>query len=177
MASYALKALTEKHLHTVGNLNSLKVKTVANGAKLTEDVDNFMLVELGFDADGQRTAKLLTDKAKQAYLIASVERLYLGEELSEFYNGKDEFARIVIMEPLYTRFDVSAFKLNTGVTEIKNGQVAHFDIATKTYIISDAGSAHADYAGSKAKFVVVSNEDDLQYTSGQAMVRLEVQEA
>ena len=175
MATKTQVSFTQKEKHTVGNLNSLKIKTVANGALVEgADVDNFTLVELGFNVDGERTAKQLSAKAKKAYLIASPEVRYLGEELGEFYNAVGERARIVILEPAYTRFDVSAYTLNTGVTEITKGQVAHFDVATKKYIISNVGAEHADFAGSSAQFLVVSNEDDITYTLGAPTVRLEV---
>jgi hypothetical protein len=178
MASRILKALQEVGTHAVGNLNSLKIKTVANGAKVVgADVDNFTLVELGFDGTGERTAKQLANKANKAYLIASPETRYLGEEIADFYNAVGERARIVLLEAGYTRFETSAFSLNAGVTEIANGQVAHFDVTTKKFIISAAGTAHADYATSSAQFVVVSNEEDMEYTLGQPMVRLEVAKA
>lgn len=175
MATKTQVSLTQKEYHAIGNLNSLKVKTVANGALVEgANVDNFTLVELGFNADGERTAKQLSAKDKKAYLIASPETRYLGEELGEFYNAVGERSRIVILEPGYTRFDTSAFTKNDGVTTIANGQVAHFDVATKKFIISDPASAHADFSGSSAQFLVVSNEDDIVYTLGQPTVRLEV---
>lgn len=175
MASRIFKALTEVGTHSVGNLNSMKVKTVAHGAKIIDaDVDNFTLVELGFDADGDRTAKQLSAKANKAYLVAAPETRYLGEALVDFYNAVGERARIVILEPAYTRFETSAFALNTGVTEVAKGQVAHFDPATKKFIISAAGSAHADFAGSSAQFLVVNSEDDMEYGLGAPTVRLEV---
>lgn len=178
MASRILKAMQEVGTHAVGNLNNLKVKTVAHGAIVEgADVDNFTLVELGFNADGERVAKQLSAKDKKAYLIAAPETRYLGEAMVDFYNAVGERVRIVLLEAGYTRFDTSAFSLNAGVTEIKNGQVAHFDVATKKFIISAAGTAHVDYAGSSAQFVVVSNEDDMEYALGQPMVRLEVTKA
>ncbi|MER2059114.1 MAG: hypothetical protein ABTA16_09845 [Niallia sp.] len=178
MASRFLKALTEVGTHTVGNLNSMKIKTVAHGALVEgADIDNFTLVELGFNADGERTAKQLSAIDKKAYLIATPEVRYLGEAMVDFYNGVGERARIVIFEPGYTRFETSAFALNTGVTAINKGQVAHFDPATKKFIISEPGAAHADYAGSSAKFLVVNNEEDMEYTLGAATVRFEVIEA
>jgi len=178
MTTRQMQSLTQRGNHEVGNLNSLKVKTVAHGAIVTgADVDNFTMVELGFNAEGERTCKQLSDKAKKGYLIATPEERYLGEELVDFYNAVGDHARIVVLEEAYTRFDTSAFSLNTGVTAIANGQVAHFDVTTKKFIISAAGSAHADYAGSKAKFLVVSDEDNLEYTCGKTLVRLEVIEA
>lgn len=178
MASRILKALQEVGNHAVGNLNSLKVKTVAHGALVEgADIDNFTLVELGFNADGERTCKQLSAIDKKAYLIASPETRYLGEAMGDFYNAVGERARIVILESGYTRFETSAFSLNSGVTEVQRGQVAHFDPATKKFIISAAGSPHADYAGSSAKFLVVNSEEDMEYTFGVPMVRLEVIEA
>jgi len=173
MATKALQALTNPDVHAVGNLNSIKVKTVTNGALYTEDVDNFTVIELGFNEDGERTAKQLSDKANKGYLAAGVERRYLNENLSAFYNGKGERHRVVIFEEGYTRFDTSAFDLNEGVSEIKKGMVAHFDVAKKKFIISSADAPHADYAGSRNKFLVVANEADTAYTLGQPTVRLE----
>ncbi|WP_080845564.1 hypothetical protein [Cytobacillus gottheilii] len=171
MASRILKALQEVGTHAVGNLNSLKVKTVANGALIEgADVDNFTLVELGFNADGERVAKQLSAVDKKAYLIAAPETRYLGEAMADFYNAVGDRARIVILEEAYTRFDTSAF---TGTPE--NGKFAHFDPVTKKFLIHDG--AHADYATASAKFLVVSNEDDMEYTLGAPMVRLEVIEA
>lgn len=179
MATRILKALQERGNHTVGNLNSLKVKTVAHGAIVEgADIDNFTFVELGFNAEGERTCKQLSDVTKETYLIAAPESLYIGgEQLVDFYNAVGERARIVVLEPKYTRFDTSAFALNAGITEIKNGQVAHFDPETKKFIISAADSPHADYANASAKLLVVSNEDNLEYVCGKATVRFEVIEA
>ncbi|KON87348.1 hypothetical protein AF332_11265 [Sporosarcina globispora] len=171
MASRILKALQQVGTHAVGNLNSLKVKTVANGALIEgADVDNFTLVELGFNTDGERVAKQLSAVDKKAYLVAAPETRYLGEAMADFYNAVGERARIVILEEGYTRFDTSAF---TGAPT--NGKVAHFDPTSKKFLIHDG--THADYATAKAKFLVVSNEDDMEYTIGQALVRLEVIEA
>lgn len=173
MATRQLRAFEEKGGHSVGNLNSLKIRTIANGAKCTEDIDNFRLVELSFDAEGNRAASYLTDVAKKSYLIAAPERRYMGEEMVDFFNGKDEFARIVILDE-GMRFDTSAYSVN-GDGEVMKGQVAHFDPATKKFILSDAGAPHADYAGAEAKFLVVFNEEDLEYTFGVPVCRLEVQ--
>ncbi|ETT49343.1 hypothetical protein BSK66_26725 [Paenibacillus odorifer] len=178
MATRILDALKTKGTHEVGNLSSWKVKTVASGAIVSATpIDNFLLVELGFNVEGERTCEVLSDVTKKSYLIAAQERRFLNEELVDFYNAVGERARIVVLEPGYTRFDTSAFTLNAGVTEVKNGQVAHFDPTTKKYILSTVSSPHADYATAKAKFLVVGDEDDLEYTVGKALVKLEVQEA
>lgn len=188
MSTRQLKVLTERGNHEVGNLNSISIKTVAHGAIIEgADVDNFTLCELGFNADGERTAKQLSAVGNKSYLVASPEVRNMGEELVDFYNAVGEHARIVILEEGYTRFDTSAFQLDAGdaaatparaaVASIANGQVAHFDPASKKFIISAAATPHPDYAGAKAKFLVVSNEDDLEYTCGKALCRFEVIEA
>lgn len=178
MATRQSQILKQKGTHEVGNLNNISVKTVNHGAIIVNaDVDNFTLVELGFDANGERTAKQLAAKGNKAYLVASPEARYMGEELVDFYNAVGERARIVVLEPAYTRFDTSAFTLNAGVSAVANGLVAHFDVTTKKYILSSAGAAHADYATSSAQFVVVSDEDDMEYSLGKATVKLEVTKA
>lgn len=176
MASDILKALQQKGTHAVGNLNSLKIKTVANGAIVEgADIDNFTLGELGFNADGERTVKQLSDVTKKAVLVAAPETRYLGEEMSKYYNGVGERVRCVILEAGYTRFETSAFTQDATAAEIKNGLFAHFDVATKKFIIHDG--TQADYATASVKLLVVNNEDDLAYTLGAPMVRFEVIEA
>lgn len=178
MATRQMQVLVQKGNHAVGNLNNLKVKTLAYGAIVDgADIDNFTLVELDFNEDGERICRQLSDVTKKSYLIASPEARYMGEELVDFYNAVGERARIVILEPGYTRFDTSAFSLNSGVTEVKAGQVAHFDPATKKFIISDKAAPHVDYANASAKFLVVNSEEDLEYTNGKDLVRLEVVQA
>ncbi|MFB5759097.1 hypothetical protein [Paenibacillus medicaginis] len=179
MATRQLKVLTEVGTHGVGSLNVIQVKTLSGGAKVIgTDVDNYTLVEdAGFNADGDRTVKQLSAITNKAYLIASPEIRNMGEALVDFYNGVGEFARIVIPEPGYTRFETSSYSLNTGVSEVAKGHVAHFDPATKKFIISVAGTPHTDYAGSSAQFLVVASEDETGYTLGAPTVRLEVSKA
>lgn len=178
MSTRQFKALTTKGNHEIGNINSWKIKTVANGAIVdATPIDNFLLVELDFNTEGERICRHLSVATKKSYLIAAVERRYLGEDLIDFYNEVGEAVRIIVLEEGYTRFDTSAFTLNTGVTEIKNGQIAHYDVTTKKYIVSAVGSTHSGYATAKAKFLVVSDEDNLEYTNGKALIKLEVQEA
>ena len=161
MSTRQFKALTEKGTYPVGNLNSLKVKTITNGALVDDEtIGNFTLVELGFNEDGERICKSLTDVEKKAYLIAAVERRYLGEEMVDFINEEGERARIVILEE-GLRFESSEFAKNAGVTDIENGMVAHFDPTTKKYIISNPASAHADFADASVKLLVVGNEEDV----------------
>lgn len=175
MATRQLVALTQKGTHEIGNLNSMKIRTLNHGALVEgTDIDNFTAVELGFNADGERIVKQLSDVTKKTYLIATPENRMLGEELVDFYNAAGERARIVFLDE-GVRFDTSAFKLHTGVTEIKNGQVAHFDPASKQYLIQEAASPATAYATANKQFLVVSDEDDLEYTAGKKLVRLEVQ--
>lgn len=176
MATKAFKALSQKDLHTVGNITSSHdyLQDIPHGAIMTEDVDNFTLVELGFNADGERTATPLSDITKKGFLVASPERRYLGENLGEFYNGKDERGRILIQKE-YVRFDASNFDATavSGTGGIKAGQVAHYDTTTKKYVISDG--THADYATAGNKYTVVSDEKDIRFTLGQPTVRFEIQ--
>lgn len=173
MTTKAFKTLTEKDLHTVGNVTSSHdyLQDIPHGAIMTEDVDNFTLVELGFNTDGERTATPLSDKTKKGYLVASPERRYLGENLGEFYNGKGERGRILIQKEA-VRFDASNFDAK-AVTEIKAGQVAHYDIDTKKFVISDG--THADFTTAGNKYTVVLSENDIHYTLGQPTVRFEIQ--
>lgn len=181
MASGMLDILVQKNRvkHGVGNLNNWNVKVIPQGALVADTaIDNFTFCEIGFNAEGERICKQLTDVTKDAYLIASVERVFdggvLGESLCDFYNAKGERARIVIPESKITRFDTSSFSLNTGVTGAKNGMVAHFDPATKKYIVSDSASAHADYATAKTKLLVVEVEN-APIIDGLQTIRFEVQ--
>lgn len=162
MATEILKNLTKDGTHNVGSLNTIQAKTLANGAKVTEKaVDNWILVELaGFDDEGVRLCKALSDKTKPAYLVATPEQRFLGEDIAHFYNDIDEMVRPVVLESHYTRFECSNYTLNTGVTEIENGQVAHYDVATQKYIISKADTPHADFATSAFQFEVVADLND-----------------
>jgi hypothetical protein len=175
MASRLVKALITKGTHSVGSINSWKIRTLPYGAIIdTADVDNFTIVELGFNANGERIAKQLSNKTTKGYLIAAPERRYVdGEQMCDFYNEVGEAARIIFLE-LGVRFETSAFTLNAGVTDLINGQVAHFDVTTKKFIISTAGTAHADYATSANQFLVVANDDETMTIDGQTLVRLEV---
>ena len=166
MATEFLKSYGKKYNHEVGNLCSWKLRVLPYGALVEEEpIDNFTLVELGFNKDGERICKQLSDVKNKGYLIASPERRCL--------ESVGERARIVILDEML-RFDTSAFELNSGVTEIKNGLVAHFDPTKKKFIISDSASAHEDYANARDKFLVVSSEDDMEYLCGKETVRLEV---
>lgn len=174
MATAILKELANEGKHTVGSLNTIQTKTLAHGAKVAEAaVDNWTLIELAeFDDEGTRLCKALSAKDKPAYLVATPEQRYLGEDIGHFYNDVDEVIRPVVLESYYTRFEASNFTLNTGVTEVEKGQVAHYDVATKKYIISDKATPHADFAASTFQFEVVGDLSDTAGNFLQPTVRL-----
>jgi len=176
MASTILTALTTAGTHEVGSLNSLQVKTLAHGARIkTAAVDNFTIVELaGFNADGEQECVQLATVTNKGYLVASVEQRYLNEEIDQFYNAVGDFARLVVQEKDYTRFETSAFSKNAGLTTIIKGNVAHFDPATKKFIVSTAGSAHAAYATAGNKYLVVRDETDCAGNYTKSTIRLQV---
>jgi hypothetical protein len=176
MSSRLMEAYKTTGTHEVGNLNNWNIKVLPYGAIVTDAaVDNYTLVELSFNDDGERTCKQLAAKGTKAYLVAAPEERFIdGEQMVDFYNAVDDRARIVIMEAYVTRFETSAFAKNEGLEAITVGLPAHFDVTTKKFIISDGTTNHADYAGSSAQFVVVATEDDLEYTCGAALIRLEV---
>lgn len=175
MASRMLDVFTVQGTHAVGNISSWKIRTLPYGAIVDgASIDNFTWCELGFNAEGERICKQLSAKATKGYLIAAPERRYItGEQMCDFYNGVGEPARIVLPD-LGVRFETSAYTLNTGVTEIVNGLVAHFDVATKKFIISDSTAAHADYATSANQFLVVATDLETDAIDGYSVVRLEI---
>jgi len=174
MASTILTALTTAGTHAVGSLNSVQVKTLANGAKVkTAAVDNFTIVELaGFNVDGEQECIQLATVTKKGYLIASPEQRYLNEEIDHFYNGIGDASRLVVQEIDYTRYETSAFSKNAGLVTIVKGNVAHFDPATKLYIVSVAGSAHTAYATAGNKYLVVADETDCAGNYTKSTIRL-----
>jgi hypothetical protein len=175
MATQKFNALTTPVLHEVGMISSWKVRDIANGAKVASTpIDNFTMVELSFDSEGERICTQLSAVTNKQYLIAAVERRYLGESLAEYFNAVGERARIVIPET-GLRFETSAFSLNSTLTEMAVGNVAHFDPATKKYIVSAASAPHSGYATSTTKFTVVRTVEDSDYSLGKDTVRLEVQ--
>lgn len=167
MATELEKALNQYKKRTTGAVNSWKVRTLSHGAKVIEEMDNFILGELGFDENGERTVKPLSDVANKGYLVATVERRYMGEPIDAFYNAVGDRARVIYLDE-GLRFETSAFE----GTDVANGRFAHFNPATKKFILHDG--SHADYAGAVDKFVVVNHEDDLEYTQESAQIRLEV---
>lgn len=167
MASTMLNAMKVRGTHNVGSINDWEVvgKLFAGGAKATVDLDNYIVVSVAYDTTGEATITPLADKTKKGLLVCAVEQVLdqFGEQLCDFYVATGERAR-VIYQPTGTRFQVSNYSLNAGVTEVKAGLVAHYDPATKKYIISDPASAHADYATAGNKYTVHAVETELEYT-------------
>lgn len=175
MASILLKTIKDmgKVKHNVGSLNEWNKRVLNQGAIISGGaLDNFTLVELGFDVDGNRIATALSATTKMGYLLASVEEYMeqYGETMSCFYNEVGERGRIVILD-VTDRFEASNFvKADTG-KEIKNGQKAHYDALTKKFIISNGVSNHADYATAANTYVVVGSGNSID---GQELIRFEV---
>lgn len=176
MATTVLNALVQAGTHAVGSLNSIRVDTIPYGGKVkTADVDNFTWVEItGYLEDGVAEVQQLSNKANKGYLMAAVEQRYMNEDLSKFYVAVGEQGRIVVPTVDVLRFETSAYTKNAGLATIARGNVAHFDVATKKYIISAAGTPHADYATSANQFMVVADETDTAGNFSVQTVRLVV---
>jgi hypothetical protein len=185
MANRLFDIMFQEGNHEVGVINTSWAKVTANGAKLTTaDSDNYLLVEFdGYDDEGVRQCKPLTDGTKKGLILSTVEEESLfgdGSEMlqgnyKDFYNKVGEMVRLTIQEP-FVRFETSAFSLNTGIAkseDVKRGFVAHFDVATKKYIISDSATPHANYATAANKYEVVDVMTDFGYNVGKVTMRLE----
>lgn len=181
MANRIMKTLLQEGTHKVGTLNSSQSRDIVNGAKLTGgDLDNFLLVEdAGWDEDG-RLVKALSVNTKKGFLVTTIEEesLFADEEYlqgnyKDFYNAEGDFVKLTLLEAYVTRFETSAFKLNSGVTKAERGLVAHYDATNKEYVLSKSSSAHADYANAVNKFEVVDVYTDFGANVGAETVRLE----
>lgn len=189
MSSNVLEALKNlrSNLHNVGSLNNWGKTVLNQGAIAKEKMDNFTLVTLGFNANGEREASLLTDNTKKGYLVASPEE-YMREyeSISSFFNGQGERVRIVTLES-GVRFECSNvdFQQKTGNAPasghpLKNGQHAHYDHASKKFIISNDAAAnpsnntgmHTGYQSAVNKVVLV--DKDCTSIDGQTVYRFEV---
>lgn len=175
MASRGIDLLKLEGGYAVGNLNSYWAKPLANGAIVSDDkIENFTFVEAYFE-DGVRKCRYLTDskKSENVYLVTTPERRLPDETLKDFYNAKGEMARLHILENSL-RFESSKVTLNTGVTSVKEGFVAHFDPKTKSYIISEPTTVHTDYDAAGVKLEVVKVGTELGYEQGITVYRFEI---
>ncbi|EGT3606918.1 hypothetical protein FKF97_10975 [Clostridium perfringens] len=176
MASEILKVLTGKGTqHAVGSLNNMRIRMINQGAVAEADIDNYMIVEsTGFNEEGQRTFKLLSDITKKGFLLASPENVMsdLGENISSFYHAKGERGRIVIQD-FGQRFECSNVKPSDKSVAIKEGQAAYFDPAEEAFIAVTKGE-DPKYATAGNKYMVVdANANTL---AGQQTYRLEIVE-
>lgn len=164
MATKFTQELKNKGTHAVGHVTSFKRYPVPNGAIVIDaDVDNYTIVEkAGYDEAGNLQVKQLSDNTKKGFLVTTPVVLPTGlvNDPEYFFNAVGEKATIEEMKPETTRFETSAYSLNAGVTEAKYGFVAHFDVATKKFIISDPATPHADYNASATKLEIVEPDCD-----------------
>lgn len=173
MATDQTKALSIKGKHEVGTLLSSQIRTVPQGAIATVATDNYTIVELGFDKEGNRTFKPLSDKTKKGHLLAAVEVLNLGESMSNFFVDVDESARVVIQDE-GIQIETSAFELDSTVSAIEVGLVGHYDVTKKKVVLSKVGAEHADYATAGNKYLVVGDESHVERWLGKPTIKLEV---
>ena len=187
MSSNVLEAMKNlrQNLHNVGSLNNWHKDVLNQGAKVAvANIDNFELVELRFNAAGERECISLAATANKGHLIATPED-YMKEyeTISSFFNGVGEMARIVYLES-GVRFECSNVSFHQNQNNaphpdhpLKNGQVAHYDHTTKKFIISNhnggPGNEHGGYAGAGNKFYLV--DKDCVSIDGQTVYRFEVQ--
>lgn len=181
MSSTLMKAMNiiATDIHAVGSLNEWTKNVLNLGAKVDAGVatiDNWNLVKLAFNLEGERVCQKLNDHqdTAPAYLLAAVEE-YMGEyeSIKNFYNVAGERVRVVKLEQ-GMRFECSNFSPNdpdTNTNPYKNAQTAHFDVATGKFIINNNGN-HANYNDATNKFVVVDVEGN--YLDGQKTIRFEV---
>ena len=178
MSSNVLKAMKNlrQNLHNVGSLNNWKKKTLNQGAIALSNMDNFTLVELSFNANGERCADHIGAIGTKGWLVATPED-YMEEyeTISSFYNGQGERVRVIKMTP-GLRFECSNIVLenpNTTQFPIKNGALAYYYHLDRKFVICNenpGGGAGYPLAGNK--LVVV----DANCTSidGQQVYRFEV---
>jgi hypothetical protein len=148
-------------VHAVGNLNSSQVVTIGE-VKAGASLENYTLVELSYNGSGERVANYLSDITKTGYLACAVEVLYDSEQLKEYYIGSGEYFRTVHIQR-GLRFETSSY---TGTPV--NGQFAHFDPATKKFVVDGAVAS----ATAKNNFLIV-DANTAEYGFGLPTVRLE----
>lgn len=174
MANQKYLDLLKVNTHGVGLVNSSWAKEIVNGAIISEDLDNYCLVEFdGFDVEGNRKCKPLTASSVRGLIVSTVEEESLfGEEsyqgnYNDFFNQGGDIVKLTVQEP-YLRFEVSNF---SGTPKV--GCYAYYDHATKKYVCVDTpdGTMHA----SKNQYMVVAKDTDFGANlGGIPTIRLEV---
>lgn len=172
MASRILELLNKKReKHAVGNINSAKVTTIAHGCVAKEDMENYSLVEVAFNADGEREIAPLSDLTKEAYLVCATEEMYtvgaVKDTFADFYVGQGEKVRVAILNKGF-RFETSLFELKSGVDVAKKGMYAVWDVSKKKYVIQ----SEVPTSGVKLLVVEVEKASTLD---GLKCMRFEVQ--
>ena len=158
-------ATQKNSVHAVGNLNSSLVRTIPE-IKAGENLENYSLVKLAHNANGERIATYLADATKKGVLAAAVEVMYDGEAVSEFYIGNGEYFRAVQPDK-GVRFETSNYNQIAG-TAPAVGQFASFDATAKKFKLEAVESATA------AQTFEVVDVLNGEYGFGLPMVRLEV---
>lgn len=158
-------ATQKNSVHAVGNLNSSLVRTIPE-IKAGEALENYSLVKLAHNGNGERIATYLADATKKGVLVAAVEVMYDGESMQEFYVGNGEYFRPVHLDK-GVRFETSLFNQIVG-TDPAVGQYASWDATAKKFKLEATESATA--AQTFEVVAVLTGE----YGFGQNAVRLEV---
>lgn len=179
MASNMLDAMKNlrQNLHNVGSLNQWRKRSLNQGAIADEDMDNFTLVKIEFDpVTGERIAKPIANDQEKGVLVASVEDyIQKYETISSFFNEKGERIRIIATE-VGMRFECSNVDFedqDLGANPIKNSQVAHYNSASKKFVISNVTQGGTvDYQNANNKLVVV--DANCVSIDGQTVYRFEV---
>lgn len=180
MSSNLLEALKNlrKNLHNVGSLNNWGHDVINQGAKIDGgNIDNFCLVTLEFNTNGERIAKALAATTNATpYMVATPEDYMEGyETISSFFNADGERARIVKLET-GRRFECSNVSFedqDLTANPLKNGQLVHYDATTKQFVISNkTKTGGANYSTAGNKFVLV--DKDCVVLDGIQVYRFEV---
>lgn len=127
----------KRTVHSVGSVTSYNPPTLFhNGATVVEDegVDNFCLVELGFNSTSNEPEvryATASATATNVYVTVTPESVLeeYGEKLSDFYNEKGELATIAYLPSGFT-FETSNV---TAVDELKVGAFVVWDSATMAF--------------------------------------------
>lgn len=172
MSSVILKTLKNLEKHNVGSLNQWTKELLNQGAVVAgEDMDNYTLGELGFNAEGERTVSPIATNDVKGVLVASVEDYTEFEGISQFFNEVGEMARVVY-QAQSAHFEASNVEKADDTKAIVVGQKAHYDAVSKKFVVSNAGVDHADYADAANKYLVVAVPTYV--FGGQNVVRFEI---
>lgn len=176
MSSNMLEAMKNlrQNLHHVGNLNNWKKKHLNQGAVATEDIDNYMLVSLGFNAvSGERECTRVVDVGTKGYLVATPED-YMEEyeTISSFYNGIGERAGVVKMD-IGMRFECSNFLLEDENQPVNNGNPVYYEPARHAFVVANVTNGPIGRYQLAANKLVVVDANPLSI-DGRRLIRFEV---